>query len=489
MRTFFQCMPTRFAMKHLFYAIFTLLLLSTASCIEDGFATGSGDVLEFSTDTLSFDTVFTGETTATKRFVVYNRHKKQLRIERIFLTGAPEGAEFYLNVDGRSGKEFSDIEVRGEDSIYVFVEARIDATDADLPFDVFDHLNFVTNGTQQSVVIRAAGQNAVTLSDFHVSGTETLSLERPYRVMDSIVVEKNAVLKIPAGTIVYFHDKACLKVRGSLVAEGTVGNPVTFRGDRLDKVAGGIPFELMSGQWDGIRIEKESFGNELSHAVMHSSSNGIVVDSCGVLDRMKLRICNSVLHNSAASVLKVSHAWVEAVGCEFSDSKDGVVDLTGGRFAFDNCTFANYYLFDVVTSAILTLRYALPDDKVYDNPLMEASFDNCIVYGNAADISIGDLAETNVYLRNCLLRSRGENDDRFIDCLWDADPKFYTVRDEYIFDYRLQDESDAIGAGNAALCPENARYDFYGNDRFQSGALDLGAYVWIPQTEETDSEN
>ena len=439
-------------MKHLFYAIFTLLLLSTASCIEDGFATGSGDVLEFSTDTLSFDTVFTGETTATKRFVVYNRHKKQLRIERIFLSGAPEGAEFYLNVDGRSGKEFSDIEVRGEDSIYVFVEARIDATDADLPFDVFDHLNFVTNGTQQSVVIRAAGQNAVTLSDFHVSGTETLSPERPYRVMDSIVVEKNAVLKIPAGTIVYFHDKACLKVRGSLVAEGTVGNPVTFRGDRLDKVAGSIPFELMSGQWDGIHIEKESFGNELSHAVMHSSSNGIVVDSCGVLDRMKLRICNSVLHNSAASVLKASHAWVEAVGCEFSDSKDGV-------------------------------------DKVYDNPLMEASFDNCIVYGNAADISIGDLAETNVYLRNCLLRSRGENDDRFIDCLWDADPKFYTVRDEYIFDYRLQDESDAIGAGNAALCPENARYDFYGNDRFQSGALDLGAYVWIPQTEETDSEN
>ena len=186
MRTFFQCMPTRFAMKHLFYAIFTLLLLSTASCIEDGFATGSGDVLEFSTDTLSFDTVFTGETTATKRFVVYNRHKKQLRIERIFLTGAPEGAEFYLNVDGRSGKEFSDIEVRGEDSIYVFVEARIDATDADLPFDVFDHLNFVTNGTQQSVVIRAAGQNAVAAAAVgHIAVPAVLLGELAYLLHDA----------------------------------------------------------------------------------------------------------------------------------------------------------------------------------------------------------------------------------------------------------------------------------------------------------------
>ena len=225
MRTFFQCMPTRFAMKHLFYAIFTLLLLSTASCIEDGFATGSGDVLEFSTDTLSFDTVFTGETTATKRFVVYNRHKKQLRIERIFLTGAPEGAEFYLNVDGRSGKEFSDIEVRGEDSIYVFVEARIDATDADLPFDVFDHLNFVTNGTQQSVVIRAAGakcRHAFRFPCFRhrnvVAGT---SLSRDGQHCR----RKNAVLKIPAGTIVYFHDKACLKVRVRWLRKGRLAIP------------------------------------------------------------------------------------------------------------------------------------------------------------------------------------------------------------------------------------------------------------------------
>ena len=47
--------------------------LALTSCIEDDFTTSSSDVLEFSTDTLAFDTVLTEEGTATRRFMVYNR--------------------------------------------------------------------------------------------------------------------------------------------------------------------------------------------------------------------------------------------------------------------------------------------------------------------------------------------------------------------------------------------------------------------------------
>lgn len=475
-------------MKNSIFAVITTILLAVTSCIEDGFTTDKGDTLAFSTDTLSFDTVFTGETTATKRFLVYNRHKKQLLIERIYLDGASEGARFFLNVDGRTGKEFSNIEVRGEDSIFVFVEAHVDATDSNLPFDIFDRLNFVTNGVQQTVVMRAAGQNAVTVTDWHISDNTTLSPDRPYRVMDSIVVENGATLNIPAGTTLYFHDKALLKVRGTLRAKGETDRPVRFQGDRLDKVAGSIPFELMSGQWGGIRLEKESFENELSHTIMQSSSFGVTADSCGVLERKKLYLHNSVLHNSSASTLASEHAWIDADGCEFSDAKDGVVDLTGGKHSFNNCTFANYYLFDAISGAILTVRYALPDEKAFANPLMEAEFNNCVVYGNAADISSGDLTGSRVYLRNCLLRAKGSDDENFLNCVWGGDPKFFTVRDKYIFDYRLKNESDAIGKGDPTTCPENARIDRYGNDRLAGGALDLGAYVWIPQQEENPKE-
>ena len=151
---------------------------------------------------------------------------------------------------------------------------------------------------------------------------------------------------------------------------------------------------------------------------------------------------------------------------------------------FHNCTFANYYLFDAITSAIITIGYVLPDEQIYDNPLMEAVFNNCIIYGNTSDISHGDLAGSNVKLQHCLLRSKGEDDNNFIACTWGGDPKFYTVREEYVFDYRLKDESDAIGKGNTALCPENARYDRFGNDRMQASGLDLGAYVYIPEPKE-----
>ena len=141
-------------------------------------------------------------------------------------------------------------------------------------------------------------------------------------------------------------------------------------------------------------------------------------------------------------------------------------------------------MFSAIANPILTLNYVLLDDKTYANPLMEANFNNCIVYGNTSDISVGDLKGSSVFLRNCLLRSEGSDDDNFINCVWGGDPKFYTVRNDYIFDYRLRNESDAIGKGDMTLCPSAARIDRYGNDRYSGSALDLGAYVWIESKEE-----
>lgn len=470
-------------MKHLIIAILAVVIAALPSCIEDDFTTSSSDVLAFSTDTLSFDTVFTGEQTFTRRFLIYNRHKKQLRVERIYLSDMVEGVDFFINVDGNTSKEFSNVEIRGEDSAYVFVEARIDRKNQSLPFDVFAHLNFLTNGVTQSVVLHAAGQDAINLSNYRVERSVVMDSDMPYRVMDSIVVEKGASLSILAGTRLYFHDKARIVVRGTLKMTGYCGKPVTLCGDRLDKVAGEIPFQLMSGQWDGIYFAPESYGNTMKYVEMQGATAGVVVDSCAT-DRRKLYLLNSMLHNSASSTLKVAHAWVEATGCEFSDSRDGVVDLTGGRYAFNNCTFANYYLFDAITSPILSLYYLLPGQQTGEAPLMQADFNNCIIYGNASDISEGDLTDSQVYLRNCLLRSEGADDDNFIYCVWGGDPKFFTKREDYIFDYRLRNESDAIGMGDPLLCPADALIDRYGNQRSLDSIIDIGAYVWIETKEE-----
>ena len=95
------------------------------------------------------------------------------------------------------------------------------------------------------------------------------------------------------------------------------------------------------------------------------------------------------------------------------------------------------------------------------------------------DLNHGDFTGTDIYLRRCLLKSAGEDDSNFIGCLWDTDPGFRTVREEYLFDYRLQEDSPAIGAADPSLTRPEAAVDRYGNQR---GAYpDLGAYVYVAE--------
>ncbi|MBE6310687.1 MAG: hypothetical protein E7080_06505 [Bacteroidales bacterium] len=470
-------------LRKILYAMLVGVVMMTTACIEDDFTTSSSDVLEFSCDTLAFDTVFTELGTPTKRFTVYNRHKKMINISSVKFEGT-NGGRFYLNVDGMTGEEFHDVEIRGEDSIFVFVEAYIDPTNKNNPIEIKDNVQFVTNGVTQRVLVTAWGQDVVRKYGEVVESDARLTAEKPYVIFDSLVVAEGATLTIEPGATLCFHDDAYIDVRGTLNAIGTQYAPITLRGDRTDNVVGDIDFDIMSGQWGGVYFAPESFDNEIQYVLMRGSTFGVYADSCGVMDRRKLHLYNSVLHNATNAVLLSMHSWIDAEGTEFSDAGGNVVALIGGKVRFVNCTLANYYLFSAIGGAILGLDYVLPEDEVKDVPLMDARFDNCVIYGIAGDINIGDLTNSNVYLRNCLLKSAGENDDNFINCVWEGDPMFFTIREDYIFDYRLKNESQAIGKGDASLCPQEAAIDRYGVNRFERDSLDIGAYVWVEQIEE-----
>jgi hypothetical protein len=90
----------------------------------------------------------------------------------------------------------------------------------------------------------------------------------------------------------------------------------------------------------------------------------------------------------------------------------------------------------------------------------------------------------DVSIRRCLIRSNGTDDDNFIETIWGEDPRFYTVRNDYLFDYRLKPESPAIGAADPLLTMPEAYVDFYGRRR-SADMPDLGAYVYVePETEQ-----
>ncbi|MBQ9076675.1 MAG: hypothetical protein IJY31_02380 [Muribaculaceae bacterium] len=465
--------------KHIFAVLAAIVVMTVfGSCIEDDITTSASDQPVFSVDTLKMGMVFTQEGTPTRSFRVYNRHDKILNISSISIR---EGnGIFRLNVDGMSGKTFHNVEIRPNDSIYVFVEATLPTNGNGSLTTVNEHLDFLTNGVTRTVVLNADGQD-VDRKHGEVIETDTRwTADMPYQIYDSLVVKEGATLTLDAGTHLYFHDKAYMMVRGTLIAEGTPESPINFTGDRTGNVVNGIPYELMSGQWGGLTFSPTSRDNRLCHTSIRNTTYGVQVDSTSVSDRPTLYMLNCQLRNSTGHSLIAIHSNVTAIGCEIAEAASGTVYLRGGNHVFNHCTLANYYLFSALGGPIIGLDHINSDtDDNTGRPYMTADFTNTIVYGNGTDISHGDLTGTSVTLRNCLLKSNGTNDDNFINCLWGKDPLYHTVREQYLFDYRLKYGSPAIGAANPELTLPEAATDMQGKER--GSTPDMGAYVYSGQ--------
>lgn len=465
--------------------IIAIIGLCSTSCISDSFSTSPSDILTFSRDTVNFDTVFTDLGTPTARLVVANRAKKGVVISSIRLKN-PE-SNFQINVDGVCGKTFHDVEIWKEDSIYMFIECFIPETGSNEPYRVEDELEFVTNGVTQTVLLEAYGQNVTRFKAHRISEDTRLTADRPYVVFDSLVVERGATLRIDPDVRLLFHEGAELIVHGSIDACGEPGKMIQFRGDRLDNVLPDIGYDILAGQWKGVRFSRESFENNMEYVDMRSTTDGLRVDSCGDTSKLKLRIYNSWLHNSQGHVFEAKYARIEALGACFSESAEGVVSLSGGDNSFVQCTIANNYLFAAISEPLLCLYHCLPKHREENagnpNPLMSAKFENSIIYGIAGDLNIGDLTDSNVFFRNVAMKSEGSNDDNFIDCLWDCDPLFLTERPKYYFNYHVAFDSPVVGKGNSMFLTVPLLKDMDGDSR-NPEAPTLGAYVPAPEPQE-----
>lgn len=466
-------------MKQSLYYIIALLMavVGLTACIDDSFTDSPADQPRFSVDTLSMGVVFTDQLTVTHRFTVSNPASKSLSIGRIALSG--DGADYFrLNVDGFSGREFSNVEIRGKDSIFVFVEATLPPSQIDLPLEVKAYVDFTTNGVTRSVVLSALGQDVERLHGLVVTEDTVLDSPRPYQIFDSLVVAPGATLTVAPGVRLLFHDKAYMAVDGRLLCLGTADNPVTLAGDRTGNVVSDISFDLMSRQWDGLYFSPGSNGNRLEHTVVKNTVNGVVIDGDDAPDgSTSLSLLNCRLRNSGATALAAIHADITADGCEFAEAASGLVYLHGGNHMFSQCTFANYYLFAAISGPAIAFSHIDGEsDDLSDHPYGKAFIDNSIIYGLGADLSHGDLSGSEIYIRRSLLKSKGTDDDNFIECIWGEDPLYYTIRNEYIFDYQLREDSPAIAAGDPALVSERAAVDAYGLSR--GSQPDLGAYVY-----------
>lgn len=462
-------------------------MLGLNGCIEDGFTASPSDQPVFSTDTLNMGMIFTEQPSTTHRFTVINPASKALNISKISLSGDNAGL-FRLNVDGFSGREFSDVEIRAKDSIYVFVETTLPANNRNVPVEVEAHLDFLTNGVTNSVVLTAQGRDVKRLRALEIAEDTRLTADIAYQIFDSLVVKPGATLTVDPGVEMFFHDAAQMVVHGTLKAIGAQGNEIVMQGDRTGNVAADISFDLMSRQWDGLWFTSTSRDNELSYTHLCNTSYGVAVDGSEATEPVELTMINSRLRNSGDFGLRMIHANLRAYGCEIAEAAYGALMLYGGEHTVNQCTLSNYYLFAAIGSPILTLGWTKNGDDYFEatdadlgKPFTKAEICNTIIYGLGKDISHGDLTDTDVYLRRCLLKSEGTDDANFLECVWGQDPLFRTVREDYYFDYRLQEGSPAIAAADATLVAPQSATDRLGNQRGQEP--DLGAYVYTVEVQ------
>ncbi|MCD6367268.1 MAG: hypothetical protein J7L46_07005, partial [Bacteroidales bacterium] len=123
-----------------------LLFIIFSACKKEQFLT-SGK-LEFSTDTLMFDTVFTTIGSTTANFTVYNPYNQDIQLKSIRLGGVPE-AHYRLNIDGTPTSKIENVVIPAKDSLFIFVEVTVDPNSQNSPMVVLDSVIFETETAVQ----------------------------------------------------------------------------------------------------------------------------------------------------------------------------------------------------------------------------------------------------------------------------------------------------------------------------------------------------
>lgn len=368
----------------------------SSSCRKEQFGNGN---LSFSTDTLTFDTVFTSLGSTTKYFKVFNTDKKAVKIQNIQLMHLV-GTQFRINVDGVNGDHFTEVEIPAKDSVYVFVEVTVNPTSAATPFVIIDDVQFTINNQVSTVHLQAFGQNAHYHYGEEIKNGEnkTWSNDLPHVILShdtvpGVLVDCGATLTIQPGTKVFFADNSAIFVEGTLNAvSNSWSDSIVFQGVRLESFYIDKP-----GQWFGIVFLRNADcipQGLFDHCVINESSYGIYAgaglstnfnDYTNITQRPDVVIKNTIVKNSANNAVYGFNAKITAENCLLYTAGDNLVKFgLGGDYNFTNCTLYNTgskFVEHKNETLLLSNLLTVNNTDIYHAPL-QTTFINCVVYGS-----------------------------------------------------------------------------------------------------------
>lgn len=489
------------------------MLASLLGCRKDQlFTDDPGIKLEFSADSILFDTVFTTVGTVTKRFTARNPNSRGVRVDIAVEGGS--SSPFRLNVDGSPGISFSQVEIGGGDSVYIFVEATLGPGGVNTPFIIEDHILFNTNGSEQQVTLNAWGQDAHFFRpDQYVPGFPAFSYiaggfdgdgnqicesvhwvnDKPYVIYGYGVVDSCCTLTIDPGVRVYIHGGGGLWVYrgGRIQANGTADERITFQGDRREAEYADLP-----GQWDRIWINEGPADNVLNHVVIKNSLIGIQAQSWPFAPGQptsgnKLVLNNVAIRNCSAAGLLSENYRIKSTNLLVGDCGQYGVALTGGgQYDFNHPTIANYWSYDVrqEPSFIMTNAFTDINGAVQGREIEASKFRNGIIHGNNTnefELALANGQPADFVFRNFLLHTTISTTDAAhfeqATIFRNLDPGFVSSADR---DFHLKQSSQARNKGydpppgDPDYDPE-AVNDLDGVLRISSQS-DLGSYTYVP---------
>lgn len=516
-------------MKKISFGGLLFLLIFWSSCRSDFELIDGSGKLEFSRDTIYLDTVFTGISSSTYSFKVYNRSNEDFFIPLLGLAKG-EDSRYRLNVDGMPGKSFRNVEILARDSIYIFIETTIGIEELSATENQFlytDEIRFGDQHRQQEVPVITLVKDAVFLYPKKLPNGSTENIyfgpdeysdenyvrgffldeeelvftaEKPYVIYSYAAVPTGKTLRIEAGARIHFHSNsglivlrnASLQVKGEFSQDRELlEKEVIFDGDGLKQSLSELP-----GQWGSIRLNKGSKNNFLNYSTIKNANIGLWVDGDTGAETSELLLKNVQIYNSSVNGLFSRSGNITAENLVINNSGQASLHLSlGGSYRFWHSTFSNYrgQGYRNYPTVYIENQWETPTGTLV-NHLEETLFSNCIIYGNQNRellFNRNEAAGFEFQFQNCLIKFRDQenrfsgndlydfsNEERYINIILNEDPLFLEPLKNQL---QLNFESPAIDEGNFETALE-VPLDLLHINRTENP--DLGAYEWIPQQEE-----
>ena len=429
--------------KLLLGASFWILLMAVSCNRDDINFESPTQLLRFSADTVFCDTVYNQVRSETYAVKIYNNEDKDVMIPKISL-GSGNASLYRINVDGKAGTDFTNVPLRKNDSLYIFVEI---APVANAPQAIAeDQINVETPAGKQHVTLFSVVQDA----EFYIESKTNPNIltnntnwtnEKAKIIFGNLTLDAGKKLDIQKGTKVYFFKNSALKIgkNAELNVKGELNNEVIFRGDRSE-----TKYDTIPKNWQGISFDVGA-KLDMNYARVFGGTRGLQMIETNAA------IKNSIIHTHQEYGIYAVKSNITASNLVMNNCGEADLGIfKGGTYDITHSTLANYWDFNTALPSIgIYATNEYQNNATLENGPLTLNVKNSIIYGSAENMvelkPISGQTFTTDFSYN-LLKYGSKANYAAPNSIKNQDPKFQNYFTQKL-NLRVKADSPAKGKG------------------------------------------